>query len=381
MNRDEYYSQFNWNKSPFIKSTSLDIPIIERTGEYQQLCESIGGWDRIMLITAPIGYGKTTFMNLLIKKKPQNIDYLVYFDAYEPVEEVMARITHTLPLWKRLGKGSVDRTSFAKFLNGKLGKKKILLMFDESQDFEDELFRWLRILNDRVDNVFIIFLGLHGLVDRISAETALRDRKTKEMTLSPFSIDQLRQIVLIRLKWAGGNGKIPFEDDGLTRLCESANGIPRKLLENGQRVLEYSSKENVTSIDATIVENVVGAVYEDVKDVQIVEKHVTTPDFEMEKVTYVNFLDHLSPTQQDIIRILQTHERISISEMCESLDKDIRSLGSLIRKLRGLNKSEVARKPDVPYPVVVRVGKEKRGGRQQYVYSLSDNARRMLTST
>ena len=62
------------------------------------------------------------------------------------------------------------------------------------------------------------------------------------------------------------------------------------------------------------------------------------------------------------------------------LEKDIRSIGSLIRKLRGLNKNEVERKPNVPYPVIIKNGKETRVGRRQYVYSLSDNARRILAN-
>ena len=91
-----------------------------------------------------------------------------------------------------------------------------------------------------------------------------------------------------------------------------------------------------------------------------------------------NFMNDLSPTQQDIVKLLLEKESLSITELSEPMKKDIRSIGSLIRKLRGLNKMEVARKPNVPYPVIVRKGKEVRMGRLQYVYSLSDTVRRII---
>lgn len=381
MDREDYYKSLGWIKSPFIKSTSLDIPIIQREKEYRQLCESVGGWDRIILVTAPIGYGKTTFMNLLIKNRPQHIDYLVYFDAYEPVEEVIKRITNTLPIWKRIGMSSADRTSFAGFLRKRLGSRRIMLVFDETQDYDEDIFRWLRILNDRVENLFIVFLGLHGLIDKITAETALRDRKTKEIVLSPFTAEQLREIVVKRLSWVGGAGIKPFTEDGLLRLCESANGVPRLLLENGQKVVEHCSKGGLGSADSIVVEGVIGIG--DETDVESFEDddEAQSIDFSKRTLVYHNFIDDLSPTQQGIINLLQARESMSISEMSDELGKDIRSIGSLLRKLRGLNRKEVERKPNVPYPVVVRVGKDRRGGRQQYIYTLSDNARRMLTTS
>jgi hypothetical protein len=82
MERGEYYKKLGWKKSPFIKSTSLDIPIVGRLDEYEDVCESITGWDRIMVITAPIGYGKTTFMNQLVISKPKDIKYVIAFNAY-----------------------------------------------------------------------------------------------------------------------------------------------------------------------------------------------------------------------------------------------------------------------------------------------------------
>jgi type II secretory pathway predicted ATPase ExeA len=393
MEREEYYRKFRWNKSPFIKSTSLDIPIIGRMEEYDEVCECIGGWDRIMVITAPIGYGKTTFMNQLVMDKPPGISHVVAFNSYEPEATVMKRIKAALP-WVRRVLFSADRTTFAEMLQKSLGSEKMLLVFDEAQDYENDIFKWLRILNDRADNAFMVFLGLPGLEDKITAETSFRDRKSKSIRLRAFELEDLEELVKERIEWVGGRSIAPFTKEGLRRLCDSSNQVPRQLLENGQKVLEEAAIKGAESIDADFVEGVLGRADSEAQQTRPAQEDKAEEDqaggdeeeeeaqeaasaTERREGAY-GFMKDLSPTQQDIVGLLLTHESLSISELSDTLKKDIRSIGSLIRKLRGLNKMEVARKPNVPYPVIVRKGKESRMGRLQYVFSLSDNARRLL---
>lgn len=392
MDRINYYRRLGWKKSPFIKSTSLDIPIIARVDEYEDICEAIGGWDRIMVLTAPIGYGKTTFMNQLYMEKPTGIKYVISFNAYEPIEEVMSRIISVLPFWKRNFK-NVDRTSFGEVLQRKLGGDKMLLIFDEAQDYEMELYKWLRILNDRCESLFMIFIGLGGLDDKITAEASFRDRKSKSIRLQAFEIEDLEELVRQRIKWAGGRGIVPFTDGGLKRLCESSKKVPRLLLDNGQKVVEEAAKTDEFEIGEEYVERVLGSSADEVttptttpqkEESEYVDEDEWGLDEEHEPAPHITggdyeFMRELSPTQQDIVKLLMSHESLSISELSQMLSKDIRSMGSLIRKLRGLNPNEVARKPNVPYPIIIRKGKDTRMGRNQYVYTLSDNARRLLT--
>jgi hypothetical protein len=383
MYRDEYYKRMGWGKSPFIKSTSLDIPIIGRVREYDIVCEAIGGWDRIMTVTAPIGYGKTTFMNQLIMQKPRGIKYVMAINSYESPGEVIKRIKNTLPFYKRFF--NTDKSGFPELLQKRLGVDRMLLLFDEAQDYDTELFKWLRVVNDRAENVFMIFFGLAGLEDKITAETSFRDRKSKSIRLEPFVAEDLEEIVRERIKWVGGKTIKPFTVDGLKRLCESCNRVPRLLLEHGQKVIEDCAKNEVFSADSEYVERALGkvshmggmpdsseTVYEPQEEPRTIKAKI------LKESGDYDFMADLSPTQQDIVMLLLEHESLSISELAEYLKKDIRSLGSLIRKLRGLNKSEVERKPNVPYPVIIRKGKENRMGRLQYVFALSDNSRRKL---
>jgi type II secretory pathway predicted ATPase ExeA len=386
MEREEYYKKFGWSKSPFIKSTSIDLPIIGRMEEYDEVCECIGGWDRIMVVTAPIGYGKTTFLNQLVMDKPAGISYVVPFNAYEPPTKVMERIRSRLPLMKRLFL-KPDYTAFGEGLQKSLGQEKMLLIFDEAQDYQTDLYKWLRIINDRAENVFMIFLGLQDLENKITEESSFRDRKSKSIRLRPFELEDLEELVKERIEWVGGKSIKPFSKEGLRRLCESSNQVPRQLLENGQRVIEECALTNSEVADVVLVERVLGSVQPATPQAAIEAPDEETVDEVVEEFeekpregtpAAYGFMQDLSPTQQDIVNLLLSHESLSISELSDMLKKDIRSIGSLIRKLRGLNKMEVARKPNVPYPVIVRRGKEARMGRMQYVYSLSDNARRLV---
>lgn len=375
MDRKTYYKTLDWSKSPFIKSTSLDTPIIRKDVEYKRIEECVGGWDRIMVVTAPIGYGKTTFMNLLLKNKPEGIDYVVCFDACEPVDAILRKVKNSLPLWKRLLARNVDRTEFGTFLQNRLGSKKMLFLFDEAQDYDDEIFKWLRIVNDRANNVFMVFFGLPKLESRITSETSFRDRKTRSIQLDPFSIDELKSIIIERIKWVGGAGIKPFNEAGLKRLCESANSIPRRLLDNGQKVVEEAAIRGNYDVGEAFVESVIGYFEEQVSVPLVGEYEPSEP---AKDVDVQGFMGDLSPTQKQIVEHLMANEDLSISELSEMLGSDIRSVGSLIRKLRGLDRSEVLRKPNVPYPIIVRKGKDRRNGRFQYVYTLSDNARRLI---
>jgi hypothetical protein len=260
-------------------------------------------------------------------------------------------------------------------LQDKLGSGKMLILFDEAQDYDEELFRWLRIINDRANNAFMIFFGLPKLEGRITSETSFRDRKSKAIQMRPLNSEELRDIVVERIRWVGGDGTKPFTEGGLRRLCESASSVPRKLLENGQSVIEEAARRDNFSIDETFVEGVLGFFEEQVKHVEEVKEEAAV---KVELIPKTSFFEELSPMQKSIVDLLMTNEDLSISEISETLRSDIRSIGSLIRKLRGLDRDEVLRKPGVPYPIIVRKGKEKRGGRLQYVYTLSDNVRRLI---
>lgn len=366
MDTEKYHRQLGWKDDPFVKSTALELPIIPHQIVYNQIQEALSGGSRSISVISPIGYGKTTLMNLLMKNPPRGITYVVSFDTYEPADDVMSRITSALPLWKRMF-SKPDRSGFGEYLRRKLGDQKIMLLFDEAQDYDDELFRWLRVINDRVLNAHMVFFGLRGLLDKLSAETSFRDRMSHNIELELLPREQLKEIVKARIKWVGGEGARPFTEKGVDALVR--NKAPRKILEDGQFIINESARRELLDIGAREVENILGAI----PPTKMEEGEEVTP---AEKKVYPYSIGDFSDTQQNIIKQLLAHDKMSVKELSEVMESSIEGVRNLIRKLRGLEKDEIERRPNVVYPVVVEV--KGGSGRSRYSYKLSDQAKRIL---
>ena len=366
MDTEEYHRQLGWKDDPFVKSTALELPIIPHEIVYNQIQEALSGGARSISVVSPIGYGKTTLMNLLTKKPPKGITYVVSFDTYEPVDDAMVRIMNALPLWKRVF-SKPDRAGFGEFLRRKLGNEKIMLLFDEAQDYDEELFRWLRVINDRVLNAHMVFFGLRGLLDKLSAETSFRDRMSRNIELELLPHEQLKEIIKARIRWVNGEGTRPFTEEGLDTLVR--NNAPRKILEDGQFTINECAKRELFDIGPQEVEDILGTIPPAKRE----EEEEPKP---RKKEVYPYSIGDFSETQQDIIKQLLARDMMTVKGLSEATGSSKEGIRNLIRKLRGLEKDEIERRPNVVYPVVV--GVKGGGGRSRYSYKLSDQAKRIL---
>lgn len=365
MEKADYHRKFGWGGNPFIKSTDIDLPIIEQHETYNEVLRSIDAIDRVMVLTAPMGYGKTTFMNLVLKKQPKVVDYLAHFDTYEPVEGVMRRIVSLLPFWKKVFRPRPDRSNFGEYLKKCLGPKKMLLVFDEAQDYDEGLLRWLRTINDRANNAFMIFIGLPGLEDKLASETSFRDRQSVSLNLRPLSIEQLGEVVRRRIQWVGGVGIEPFSEDGLNFFLKYRNPYPpRSMLEDADNIINHCAENDIFKINAHAVESAFGMVKKIKKEEKV----------EGRLAPYT--INDFPASQRTVIKVMLEKEKVTIPDLSEQLGKQQNYVGMLIKRLRGLDKKEQERRLNVRYPVVVEL--EAGEGRSRYSYTLSDDARRVL---
>lgn len=369
MDREHYFKKLGWSKSPFVKETSRDAPIVKRTEAYSFVSECIGGWDRVLVCIAPIGWGKTTFMYQIENNPPQEIDYVISFDGPEPIVVMKEKVLKVLPFYKKIFQ-TREISGFPEWFKQRLGSKRVLLLFDEAQDYDSKVFAWLRILHDKCGNVFMVFFGLRSLMDKLSAETSFRDRKSKEIDLKVFDSEHERLILEKRIEWVGGEGISPFMEDGVNSLCTRAT-VPRNLFDMGQEVIEYAAQNKIFSINRAHIEAAIGKVSRRAtKDV----KKVGGEGKEVEVYPYT--IDDFPPYQQEVLNVLMQHEILTIKELSGMLNKDPEPTRVTIKRLRGLL-GEDKKNTKVVFPVVVEV-KNPKGGRKRYAYTLSDSARRIL---
>ncbi len=108
-----------------------------------------------------------------------------------------------------------------------------VLIIDEAQLMRGRQFEIIRQLSNFETNdtklLQIILAGQLELRNKLMKKKALMSRVVTTSTLPAFSSDEMADMILFRLKVAGGNGKI-FTSDSLDRVYEYSQGIPREAM-------------------------------------------------------------------------------------------------------------------------------------------------------
>jgi general secretion pathway protein A len=112
------------------------------------------------------------------------------------------------------------------------GKNPVVII-DEAQLMRGKQFEIIRQLSNFETNdtklLQIILAGQLELRNKLRMKKALMSRIVIASTLQAFSPDEITDMILFRLKVAGGNGNI-FISDSLDRVYTLAKGIPREAI-------------------------------------------------------------------------------------------------------------------------------------------------------
>ena len=137
-----------------------------------------------------------------------------------------------------------------------------VLIIDEAQLMRGKQFEIIRQLSNFETNdtklLQIILAGQLELRHKLGMKKALMSRVVIASTLQAFSPDEMAEMILFRLKVAGGNGNI-FTSDSLDRVYEHSKGIPReaiKLCGFAMKRAQLNAEKRITvqAIDVTTQE-------------------------------------------------------------------------------------------------------------------------------
>lgn len=134
-------------------------------------------------------------------------------------------------------------------------KRKHLLILDEAHILPDATLEDVRLLTiadfDRRSPFVLILAGHPCLDDRLAEPThhALDQRITTLARLSPLSLDETREYVMLRLSACGARAQPLFDDDAVTALFDGSAGVPRRLnrIASAAMIVAASRKKQLVS--------------------------------------------------------------------------------------------------------------------------------------
>jgi general secretion pathway protein A len=246
-----WYGRVGWKKNPFTMDIHPEL-FAGYKNEVKTILEKIRSSSGHILITGPLGIGKTTLLRWLTLSLPAEF-YAIYI-ARPPQE-----FDHlTKFIMESLGFPESKSNSYYEIYNidklrRKIGKRLVLLM-DEAHEFTVEIEKPLRTLGD-LDGVTLVMAGLTETVSKLKNEIQpLYERLILEISLKHLEFEDLKDLIKARITDAGGRAIQPFTSAALKKIYESSKGIPRVAIKLCDTAVTKAIKQNEDKIDAGLID-------------------------------------------------------------------------------------------------------------------------------
>jgi general secretion pathway protein A len=328
---------FGWKENPFNFKILPDL-LAGYKKEIRDLVQSLQNDYKVSMLIGPTGSGKTTILKYIAKNlgKDMKIFYLSK-PPKKPEDLVRVFMNFIQPgflekLFSR--EKNVNIYNLSEWVNKKMKKKKMVLLVDEAHEASIETLEWLRTLADQIDNLSLIIAGLPTLENilRQNLETFMRRVNTR-VELSNLTKTETRELIKMRIEWAGGEDIKPFTSETIEYIYEKTGGFPREVIRLCNELVQNALQENITTIDKNFIKES-GDVF------------TTTRNL---KVTFQP-LETLPTKQRRIIEILWKYGELTPTEIVDKMgvedyknkDNAIRSVNNILKRL--VNEGSVIRK-------------------------------------
>jgi putative secretion ATPase (PEP-CTERM system associated) len=187
-----------------------------------------------ILVTGEIGTGKTTIMRTLLKQVPQEIRIARVNNTKVTSEQLISMINEDFGIDTK-GKDKTQLLSeLADFLIRLYGeRKRAVLIIDEAQNLSPDLLEEIRLLSnletDKSKLLQIVLIGqpeLNSTLSRVELEQ-LRQRIAFRTHISPLSREETEAYIRHRLRVAGNENGVSFEEGVMDAIYDFSKGTPR----------------------------------------------------------------------------------------------------------------------------------------------------------
>jgi general secretion pathway protein A len=231
-----YTSFFGFNNKPFQLTPDPEFLFLSRAHKKALIYLNYGITDNsgFILLTGEIGTGKTTLLRSMIKHIPQDVRLARINNTKVTSEQLISMINEDFGL----NITGLDKTQLLSRLTDFLITQysqggRSMIIIDEAQNLSTDLLEEIRMLSnletDKSKLLQIILVGqpeLNITLSRPELEQ-LRQRITVCTHISPLTREEIDYYINYRLRVAGNEKAIVFEEGVTDAIYSFSKGIPR----------------------------------------------------------------------------------------------------------------------------------------------------------
>ena len=266
-----YYSVIGLNKEPF--STSPDPNFFYESSEHRaalmRLVIEIRLKRGLSVVLGDVGTGKTTLSRKLfqmLKERDDVVFHMILDPTFDSEEIFLDSLIRTFKIEITALKPTVldYKEAIKKYLfqKGVEENKTIVLLIDEAQKLNALSLEALRMLLNYETNEFkllqLVILGQMELLPRLTDVRNLIDRVSLLYTLSPFGIDETKEMIEFRIRQAGYRSREKlFEESAIKEIFRYTEGYPRRIGMLCHKALKLLVMKNKPIVDMEIIKELV----------------------------------------------------------------------------------------------------------------------------
>lgn len=255
-----YARHFNLNLLPF--ENVPDPLFFYDHGDHARIRKQISGSLKsgrgLIVVTGPIGSGKTTLSQMIQTDFPENIKLIWMAEPPASSSDLYLFLAQELGVQP----SSFEKTFVMRDIRNALLKinaegKKCLVIMDESHLMSDDVINGIRLLNNleegSVKLIQLLLLGQDELMEKINRPemAPFKQRIASLETLGKMNVDGVLKYITHRIQVAGGTASL-ISDTGWKALsiAFSAGGTPRTINSLCDRSFNVAYERDKSIVDA-----------------------------------------------------------------------------------------------------------------------------------
>ena len=262
-----YQSFYGFKTKPFQLTPDPEFLFMSRVHKRALTYLNYGVRDNygFILLTGEIGTGKTTIIRTLLKQIPQEIKVARVTNTKVSSEQLISMINEDFGLDTKGRDKTVMLSDMTDYLIGQYaGGGKSVLIIDEAQNLSPDLLEEIRLLSnletDKSNLLQIILIGQPELNQTLSRPELeqLRQRIAINAYISNLSRGELDDYVKHRLRVAGNEEGVGFEEGVMDAIYGFSRGVPRliNIICEFTLLAAFADRKKVIELD--LVKEIIG---------------------------------------------------------------------------------------------------------------------------